>query len=50
MTQPLFIDASGPLPAREAPWEPIVITKEQIDAEIERLATIARPANGRRRP
>lgn len=49
MTQPLFIEASGALPERDAPWEPIVITKEQIDAEIERLAAMPRPANGRRR-
>ena len=30
-------------------WEPIVITKEQIDSEIARLAGLPRPANGRRR-
>ncbi|MDX9873406.1 MAG: AraC family ligand binding domain-containing protein [Spongiibacteraceae bacterium] len=49
MTQPIFIDASGPIPAPEAPWEPFIISKEQIDAEIERLASLPRPANGRRR-
>lgn len=49
MTQPLFIDASGPVPAKDAPWEPLVISKEHIDAEVERLATMQRPANGRRR-
>ncbi|BBD99864.1 gentisate 1,2-dioxygenase [Sphingobium amiense] len=49
MTQPLFIDASGALPEKDAPWDPIVITKEQIDAEVERLAALPRPENGRRR-
>ncbi|WP_242128126.1 cupin domain-containing protein [Sphingobium sp. Sx8-8] len=49
MTQPLFIDASGALLERDAPWEPIVISKEEIDAEIGRLAALPRPHNGRRR-
>lgn len=44
-----FVDASGPLPNKEAPWEPIVISKEQIDAETDRLAALPRPENGRRR-
>src|SRR5262249_55697938 len=29
-------------------WEPVIITSEQISAEIERLASLPRPANGRR--
>ena len=29
MTQPLFIDASGALPEKDAPWDPIVITKRR---------------------
>lgn len=49
MTQSIFVPASGPLPEKEAPWEPIVITKEEIDAEIERLSALPKPANGRRR-
>jgi len=49
MPQPLFIDASGPLAEKAPPWEPLVITKEQIDAEIQRLAALPRPENGRRR-
>lgn len=49
MSQSIFVDASGPLPERAAPWEPIVISKEEIDAEIAKLASLPRPANGRRR-
>lgn len=49
MNQPLFIDGSGSVPAKASPWEPMVITKEQIDAEVERLASLPRPGNGRRR-
>lgn len=45
----VFVDGSGPLPGKKAPWEPIVIAKEQLDAEIERLAALPRPQNGRRR-
>lgn len=33
-------------PAKE--WWPITVTREMIEVEIERLAAIARPANGRR--
>ena len=49
MSHSVFVDASGPLPAKDTPWEPIVISKEEIDAEIERLAALPRPDNGRRR-
>lgn len=49
MTQPIFIDGSGSLPEKDAPWEPIVISKEEIDAEVARLAALPLPANGRRR-
>ncbi|MDF0546519.1 AraC family ligand binding domain-containing protein [Sphingobium sp. H39-3-25] len=49
MTSSIFVDASGKLPEREAPWEPIVISKEEIDAEIARLSAQPLPANGRRR-
>jgi gentisate 1,2-dioxygenase len=30
-------------------WPPVTVTKEEIDAEIERLASLPRPDNGRRR-
>lgn len=49
MSNSVFVDASGPLPTREAPWEPIVIPKEEIDVEIARLASLPRPDNGWRR-
>jgi len=49
MTQPILRDVSG---AAAAPsldfWEPVIITGEQISAEAERLASLPRPANGRR--
>ena len=43
-----FVDRTG---ASEPPigwWEPLVIPREAIDAEIERLASVSRPADGRR--
>ena len=49
MSSSVFVDATGPIPEKEAPWEPIVISKEVIDAEIQRLAALPSPANGRRR-
>ena len=48
MSQSPFIDRSGWTPAPLELWEPVLISKEQIDAEIERLAAQPRPANGRR--
>ncbi len=48
MSQSPFLDRSGWTPKPLDLWEPILITKEEIDAEIERLASIPRPANGRR--
>ena len=53
---PLIVDRTGePLttsePARSKPardWPPITITREMIDEEIERLAGLPQPANGRR--
>jgi gentisate 1,2-dioxygenase len=43
-----IIDATGvPAPAPDF-WEPIIITGAEIDAEIERLASVPRPVNGRR--
>lgn len=43
-----FQDVSGANPSVNEPWAPVTITKEQIDTEIERLATIPMPENGRR--
>src|SRR3989454_8391370 len=44
-----FIDQSGARPDAMDLWPAIVIPKEAIDAEVERLASLPRPANGRRR-
>ena len=44
-----FIDQSGAKPGAMDLWPAIVIPKELIDAEIERLASFPRPVNGRRR-
>ena len=44
-----FIDQTGARPAAMDLWPAIVIPKEAIDAEVERLAGLPRPANGRRR-
>src|SRR5262245_44520651 len=48
MAEARIIDITG---ARARPldlWDPVVISKEQIDAQIERLAALPAPANGRR--
>jgi gentisate 1,2-dioxygenase len=49
MTQAIIRDISGAAapPALDL-WEPVIITGEQISAEAERLASLPRPANGRR--
>jgi gentisate 1,2-dioxygenase len=39
---------ADPSPPENRPWAPVKITKEEIDAEIERLASMPRPADGRR--
>src|ERR1700751_1670763 len=44
-----FIDRSGSAPEPIALWPSVVIPKEAIDAEVERLASLKRPENGRRR-
>ncbi len=49
MPQHRFIDRTGAAPEPIALWPSIVIPKEAIDAEIERLASLPRPRNGRRR-
>src|ERR1700704_477316 len=44
-----FLDRSGQGARDENNyWAPVVVTKEEIDAEIERLASLPRPSNGRR--
>src|SRR5262245_10854294 len=48
MEKAKFIDVSGATPQPLDLWEPIIVSKEEIDREVERLADILRPANGRR--
>jgi gentisate 1,2-dioxygenase len=43
-----FSDQTGGRPGENAPWAPVKITKEEIDAEIERLASLPAPADGHR--
>jgi len=47
--QSFFNDRTGKPPVAPELWTAVVIPKETIDAEVERLATLPRPANGRRR-
>lgn len=42
-----FVDTASAIRQNE-PWAPIIITAEQIDAEIERLSALPAPAGGRR--
>src|SRR5258708_30109880 len=50
MTDPaLLLDRTGAGPAALDLWPAVVIPKAAIDAEIDRLASLPRPANGRRR-
>src|SRR5260221_6686846 len=44
-----FIDRSGAPPTALDLWPSIVIPKETIEGEVERVARLPRPANGRRR-
>jgi gentisate 1,2-dioxygenase len=54
--EPILLDRTGAALARCAPsqlkpaadWPPLIVTREAIDAEVERLADLPRPANGRR--
>lgn len=43
-----FLDRSGKPSRRPQIWEPLLVTKEAIDAEIDRLAALPLPANGKR--
>lgn len=48
-SQARFADTGGQAPTtRNEQWAPVVITREQIEAEVERLAALPRPASGRR--
>jgi gentisate 1,2-dioxygenase len=44
-----FVDCTGAQPTPLDLWPSVVIPKEMIDAEIERLANLPKPINGRRR-
>lgn len=44
-----FVDATGTSPVAPELWEPYLVTKEEIDAEVARLTALPRPTNGRRR-
>ncbi len=43
-----FVDRSGATPEELDLWEPLVIPKEQIEDQVERLTAQPAPANGRR--
>ena len=43
-----FIDRTGAPPETNQFWAPVVITHEEIEAEVERLANLPIPADGRR--
>ncbi|MCS8129884.1 hypothetical protein N1E91_11735 [Pseudomonas aeruginosa] len=43
-----FVDGSYAAPTPIKPWSPILVTREAIEAEIERLADMPLPADGRR--
>jgi gentisate 1,2-dioxygenase len=49
MRNDYFRDQTGETPKPPDLWEPIVIPKEEIEQEIERLANLPVPENGRRR-
>lgn len=44
----VFIDRSGYATPELDLWEPVVIAREEIDDEVDRLASLDRPGNGRR--
>ncbi|MBA2411568.1 MAG: gentisate 1,2-dioxygenase [Burkholderiaceae bacterium] len=43
-----FVDITGQHPRDNNVWPPVIITREEIDAEVQRLAGLAPPADGRR--
>ncbi|HEY0941447.1 MAG TPA: hypothetical protein VGE08_15210 [Steroidobacter sp.] len=46
--RPHFLDITNQAPPDNAPWAPVIFTKEQIEEQIEKLASLPRPADGRR--
>lgn len=48
MNEARFIDRSGAPPAKPDLWAPLIIPKAAMEREIERLAGLSRPYNGRR--
>ncbi len=49
MTDHIFLDRTDVVDEPREIWPPVVIAKEDIDAEIERLSAVPRPVDGRRR-
>ncbi len=45
----IFVDCTGAVASMPKLWPVVVIPREEIDAEVERLASLPTPANGRRR-
>lgn len=43
-----FVDRTGAAPETNRFWAPVVITREEIEAEVKRLASLPAPADGRR--
>src|SRR5437016_9024840 len=43
-----FVEATGVHPRENNLWPPVIISKEEIDAEVRRLANLPAPADGRR--
>jgi gentisate 1,2-dioxygenase len=48
MQEPRIIDVTGAAARPLDLWEPVTIPKERIEAEVDRLASLPAPANGRR--
>lgn len=48
MANALFKDVTDHAVGEIDFWEPVIFTKEDIDTEVERLASLARPSDGRR--
>lgn len=46
--QPIFADQSGKDPALPQPWPSMIVPRASIEREIERLAELPKPGNGRR--
>jgi len=44
----VFLDRSGAPAKKHQPQEPVLITGEDLDSEVQRLASLPAPANGRR--